>query len=123
MIGLVSPAGPTLEYLPMSTAAYDDLHLYTLEKTDDPERLARRQMFLGWLLEASPETREKLVGEGRLEGRLEEARTSLRHMLALRRLAPSAEDDARIDACTDLDILRRWHDQAVVAASAVEALR
>jgi hypothetical protein len=54
---------------------------------------------------------------------VEEARSSLRHVLALRGLAPSAEEEARIDACGDLDILRRWHDQAVVVASAAEALQ
>jgi hypothetical protein len=32
-------------------------------------------------------------------------------------------DEARVDACSDLETLRRWHDQAVVAASASDALR
>jgi len=44
-------------------------------------------------------------------------------VLALRRLALSAEEEARIAACGDLDTLRRWHDQAVVVASAAEALQ
>jgi hypothetical protein len=72
-----------------------------------------------WAVESSPEMREKLVDEGRLE----EARSSLRHVLALRRLVLSAEEDKRIDACGDLDTLRRWHDQAIVVASAAEALQ
>jgi hypothetical protein len=54
---------------------------------------------------------------------MEEARSSLRHVLALRRLALSAEQEARIEACGDLDTLRRWLDQAVVVASAAEALQ
>jgi hypothetical protein len=84
-------------------------------------------MIAEWAVESSPETRDKLVGEGRtegrMEGRMEEARSSLRHVLALRGLALSAEEEARIDACGDLDTLRRWHDQAVVVASAAEALQ
>jgi hypothetical protein len=76
-------------------------------------------MIAEWAVEASPEMREELIEEGRLE----EARSSLRHVLALRWLALSAEQEARIDACGDLDTLRRWHDQAVVVASAAAALR
>ena len=76
-------------------------------------------MIAEWAVESSPEMRDKLVGEGRIE----EARSSLRHVLALRGLALSAEQEARIDACGDLDTLRRWHDQAVVVASAAEALQ
>jgi hypothetical protein len=108
-----------LEFLPMSTAAHEDLRSYVFPKTDDPEIRARQRMIAEWAVESSPEMREKLVGEGRLE----EARSSLRHVLTLRRLAPSAEDGARIDACADLDTLRRWLDQSVVAANAADALR
>jgi hypothetical protein len=53
----------------------------------------------------------------------EEARHALRRVLVRRRLAVSPEDEARIDACTDLAELERWHDQAIDAASAAEALR
>ena len=103
----------------MSDAAYDDLRLYTIPKTDHPRLLEQRARTAEWALEVYPELREKLIGKARLD----EARTSLRHVLALRRLALAAGDDARIAACTDLDILRRWHDQAVVAAGVAEALR
>jgi hypothetical protein len=44
-------------------------------------------------------------------------------VLALRGLAPSAEEEAQIAACSDPHTLRRWHDQAVVVASAAEALQ
>jgi len=108
-----------LRYLPMSTATYKDLHLHALEKTDDPEIRARTAMLAEWMLEASPETREKLIREAREE----EERSSLRRVLVLRRLPLSAEQEARIDACADLDTLRRWLDQAVVATSTAEALR
>jgi hypothetical protein len=84
-------------------------------------------MIAEWAVESSPEMREKLVDEGRdegrVEGRVEEARSSLRHVLALRRLTLSTDEERRIDACGDLDTLRRWHDQAVVVASAAEALQ
>lgn len=43
-------------------------------------------------------------------------------MLARRQLAPSPDDDARIEACTDLETLGRWLDQAVTAISASDAL-
>jgi hypothetical protein len=60
--------------------------------------------------------------EGRLEGRLTEARAALRRVLARCQLAPSKDDDARIEACTDLAILERWLDRAVTAVSASDAL-
>jgi hypothetical protein len=107
----------------MSTATHEDLRSYVFPRTDDPEIRARQRMIAEWALEAFPEMREKLVEEARLEGRLEEARSSLRRVLALRRLTLSAEDETRVDACTDLDTLRRWRDQAIVTADASEALR
>ena len=61
--------------------------------------------------------------EGRREGRLTEARAALRSVLTKRGLAPSAEDEAKIDACATTATLRRWHDQAIDAASAAEALK
>ena len=60
--------------------------------------------------------------EGRDEGRLTQARVDLRRVLAVRDLTPSPTDEARIDACTDIATLERWHDQAVVARTAAEAL-
>jgi hypothetical protein len=54
--------------------------------------------------------------------RVEEERATLRRVLALRKLGLKAEGEARIDACADLATLQRWHDQAVLAASADEAL-
>jgi len=108
-----------LEFLPVSNAAHEDLQSYVFPKTDDPVIKARQRMIAEWALEASPETREKLVDETRLQ----DARASLRRVLAVRGLPPSAEDEARIDACADLDILLRWLDQAILAAGVAEALR
>jgi hypothetical protein len=56
-------------------------------------------------------------------GQLEEGRATLRRVLALRKLRVKADGEARINACMDLETLRRWHDQAVLAATADEALQ
>ena len=61
--------------------------------------------------------------EGKLDGQLDEARSALRRLLARRGLAITAEQEARIGACADLARLHGWHDEAVVAGSAEEALR
>ena len=61
--------------------------------------------------------------EGRREGRLTEARAALRSVLTRRGLAPSAEDEAKIDACTRTATLRRWLDQAIDATSVADALK
>ncbi len=66
---------------------------------------------------------DRLRQEGYEEGCLIEARANLRRVLIRRELAISPEDLARIEACEDLDTLRRWFDQAVVAASTADALR
>jgi hypothetical protein len=114
-----------LEYLSMSTTARKDL-LWNFGKSEDPEIEARRQHILDVLLEASPRTQQQLIEkgllEGRLEGRLTEARAALRRVLARRQLTPTKRDDARIEACTDLAILERWLDQAVTALSTSAAL-
>jgi hypothetical protein len=119
-----------LESLPMSTATYEELRAiyHVAERTDDPDRRMRQRILLGWFLDALPEEREKLKNEGqeeaRLEAQLQEARASLRTVLHARRLPLRAEDDARIDDCKDHDTLgRRWLEQAVVAATAADALR
>jgi hypothetical protein len=54
--------------------------------------------------------------------RAEEARSALRRVLARRKLTLSPEDEARVDATTDLATIERWHDQAIDAATAAEAL-
>jgi hypothetical protein len=66
-----------------------------------------------------PEAREELIEEGRLE----EARKSLREVLGARGFALTADDQARIDAYDTTDTLERWLKQAVVVSSVAEALR
>jgi hypothetical protein len=114
-----------LEYLPMSTLAREDL-LWRFGKVEDPEIEARRQRILDFLLEASPKTQQQLIDKGIEEGietgRLSEARAALRRVLVRRQLTPSKDDDARIEACTDLTTLERWLDRAITAASASDVL-
>jgi Uma2 family endonuclease len=57
------------------------------------------------------------------DGRLIEARSALRRVLARRKLGVSDEDEARIDTTYDLATLEHWHDAAIDAVSAAEALR
>ncbi|XXX81828.1 hypothetical protein WMF30_24005 [Sorangium sp. So ce134] len=105
--------------------------LWRFGKAEDPEVEARRQRILEVLLEASSQVQERLIErgiekgieKGISKGRLAEARGALRRVLARRRLELSPDDDARIEACVDLATLERWHDQAITAASASEALQ
>jgi hypothetical protein len=103
----------------MSAATYEDLSNFTLVKTDDPGVRARRHMILSRFLEVLPEAREELIEEGRVQ----EARRSLRGVLDARGFALTADDQARIDACDGTDALERWLKQAVVASTVAEALR
>ncbi|MGK3990337.1 hypothetical protein WME99_45250 [Sorangium sp. So ce136] len=102
----------------MSTSVRKEL-LWKFEKTEDPEIMARDQEILEVLLAARPQVMARLVAEGRLI----EARTALRRVLARRQLELSPEDDAHIEACGDLATIERWHDRAVTATSASEALQ
>lgn len=52
----------------------------------------------------------------------EEARRMLGRVLARRNLAPTNEEQARIDACTDVATLERWVEQAISAKSVAEAV-
>jgi hypothetical protein len=108
-----------LEFLPMSTAVEEELRKHTFPKTDDPVLRARQRRLAEWLLESSPEAGEKVARESRLL----EARRALRGVLKVRQITLGSDQEAQVDACTDLDRLERWRDQAVVAPTAAEALR
>jgi hypothetical protein len=110
-----------LKYLPMSMPTREEL-LWRLGPSDDPEIEARRQHILQVLLEQDPKMRQQLIEKGLLEGRLTATRASLRRVLARRQLTPSKDDDARIDACTDLATLERWLDRAITAVSVSDVL-
>lgn len=116
-----------VEFLPMSAAVYDELIRFATLKTADPAIRARQRHAAKVLLEITPEVRAELVDEARKEGldagRLAEARSALRHVLARRKLALSGAEEARIEGCTTRTTLERWLDQAIDAQSAEEALR
>lgn len=61
--------------------------------------------------------------EGRKEGRRAEARRLVRQFLEQRGLALTPEQEQQLDACDELDTLRRWVAQAPFAESAAAALR
>jgi hypothetical protein len=111
-----------LEYLPMSSSAREDL-LWRFGKVDDPEIESRRQHILRVLLEASPETQQQLIDKGSAEGRLTATRASLRRVFVHRQLTPSKDEEARIEACTDLATMERWQDRAFTAVSVSDALQ
>jgi hypothetical protein len=106
----------------MSMPTQEEL-LRRFSRVDDPEIEARRQHILKILLEQDPKMRQQLQQEGQQEGRLTATRAALRLVLANRQLTPSQDDDARIDACTDLATLERWIGRAITAASVADVLR
>jgi hypothetical protein len=44
-------------------------------------------------------------------------------VLVHRQLTPSKDEEARIEACTDLATLERWNDRAFSAVSVSDALQ
>jgi hypothetical protein len=60
------------------------------------------------------------LAKGLDDGALKHARRSLRRLLARRGLLLTAELEARIDACADVDELDTWHDRAIGAGTAGE---
>jgi hypothetical protein len=83
---------------------------------------AQRAALTNLLQRAGYADLEAVLAEGREEG-LVALRASLRRVLARRKLALGAEDEAKIAACSDLETLARWLEEAVDAKSAAEALR
>jgi hypothetical protein len=109
----------------MSMPTQEEL-LWRFGPVEDPVIEARRQRILDFLLETSPQKklqlRQEAQREGQQEGWLAATRASLRRVLANRQLTPSQDDDARIDACTDLATLERWLDRASNATSVSDVL-
>ena len=124
-----------VEFLPMSAAVHEELLRFVLTRSEDPEVKARQKLIAKVYVDMTPEVKAEVTAEARQEGldeglktgvdkgRVAEARSALRRVLARRRLVLGADDEARFAACTDLLTLERWLDQAVDAASAAEALK
>lgn len=106
----------------------------------DPRLTAQRERVIRFMIEQEPSLGERLFREEReaaekaraeaAERAAEEARRALaeedrrllRRVLSRRNLPLSPAQDARVEAQSDLEILRRWIDQAVTAATTEEAL-
>lgn len=123
-----SPMRGVVQIPPMSTAArkysLDDL----VVRTGDPEVHERQRDIVRTFVDLIPGLREELIQwaceeDAFQQGRIDQARESLRLVLRRRGLTPTTEQDARIDACADLGTLRRWLDQAIDAPTADEALQ
>jgi hypothetical protein len=73
------------------------------------------------------EARDHGLDEGKKlgldEGKVEEARKAVERVLRRRGLPLSEAQTAQLAACHDLETLERWHDLAITAANADEALR
>jgi hypothetical protein len=102
----------------MSTTLSEEM-LRILTTSEDPEVRAKQRLAAEVFVEAYPEAAWKI----RTKEQLATARTLLRRVLAARKLAVSAEQDERIETCTDLATLERWVERAATAASTDEALR
>jgi hypothetical protein len=103
----------------------DELFRFLTTESDDPDVKKRQELFFKLYVKHAPGAKAalKAVLEADIaEVRVAQARSLLRRVLALRKLALSAEQEARIAACTDLPTLARWLDQTLEAPSAAEAL-
>lgn len=107
-----------LRWLPMSAAVKWEIYDQIRVENPSPELREQWHWLVDRLFDLDPTVGEKI----RERGRSEEARKALRRVLARRNLPVSPQQEARIDACTDLAVLERWHEQAITAASADEAL-
>ena len=103
-----------VEYVNMSITVQDEL-LERCKQDADAQLRAKQLSMAKKLLELYPEADLPL--------QLGRARSVLRRVLTRRKLATTAEDEARIDSCTDLATLERWLVEASTAADAAEALR
>lgn len=77
------------------------------------------------LLDIVPDLRKKLTRKATRKGiekGIEQGvelglRNAILSVLRVRKMEVRPEHQAKIDACNDLDILRRWHERAVCAAA------
>jgi hypothetical protein len=83
--------------------------------------VARSAFVMDWLAD-SPGVRQ-LIREYQDEGRVMHARAALLRLLRRRKLAPSPEVVAQIEAESDLEQLDAWFDAAITAVSADKIFR
>lgn len=75
------------------------------------------------LLRQGYDSLEAVRAEGETEGETAALRAAILEVFAARELAVSEGDQAMVAGCRDLERLRRWHRQAITAASAAELER
>ena len=121
-----------VQYTAMSTSAR--VQVAKSIESDDPAVVARQRHLVQLLVRQHPEfrdvlseevrekVRQQVREEERAKMRLVQTRANLRRVLARRGIALRANDEARIDACTSLDKLEHWLEEAAVASSAADAL-
>jgi Putative restriction endonuclease len=88
----------------------------------EAQRLTLRNLLQREGYEGLDDLKSKNRDEGRDEGKLIEARTAVRRVLAKRKLVLSTADESRIDDCANLETLERWLENAIDAPSAAHAL-
>lgn len=108
-----------IQYTAMSDEVTEELLRRTFTRAEDPEIEARRRLIRRVLIETTPGLTEELMTQGGLRA----ARADLHRVLARRRLPVTPDQHERIEQCSDPATLERWHDQAITAASAAEALQ
>lgn len=69
------------------------------------------------------ESLEAVRAEGEAEGEAAALRAAILEVFAVRGLTVGEDDRAAIASCRDLERLRRWHRQAIIAASPAELER
>lgn len=103
-----------------------------IEPTSDPQLLEQREEVARYILQ-DPRLRDRILKpevdaavrrevDVAARRERENAHGSLRRTLSLRGFTLTAEQDARIAAQSDIETLKRWHDQAVTAPTVDEAL-
>lgn len=108
-----------VDSLPMSMAAQNELMRFILAEPEDEEMAARQKLIAKLWVENTPE----VMNEVHAKADVARLRRDVRRVLARRKLALTPDEEARIDACTDVTTLERWHEQAVDAATVAEALK
>ena len=69
-----------------------------------------------------PPFAQQLIDRGKLEGEIKGTRGALLRIVARAGITLSAEERARVDACTDLATLERWVDNVLGAKTAADVL-
>ncbi len=114
-------------YLDVIWSALDAAARLVLEAEVNFENYVPTNPFYHWALEKGviqgrEEGLERGLEKGREAGRGEGERDALRVILRTRGLTPSADNEARIDACGDVAVLREWVARAVTATSVDDVL-